>query len=75
MSKAERDEMVNELWLARRLKVDLGGTTTRGCRRARIRAAIVEQGLVDKWAAPFERLYGVPLTTTETEYLPMEAAR
>lgn len=59
---------VNELWLARRLKVDLGGTTTTGCRRARIRAAIVEQGLQEKYAAPFERLYGVPLETTETEY-------
>lgn len=75
MTKKDRDLMVNEVWLARRLKVCLQGTTSLGCRRARIRQAIVEQNLEDKYGAPFERLYGVPLHVTETQYAPEEATR
>lgn len=62
-------------WFARQLGISFDGVTTNGCRRARIRAAIVEQGLQDKYGAPFERLYGVPIEVTETAYAPQEVAR
>ncbi len=75
MTSRAFEEAWKEIWLAKRLKVSLLGTTTRGMRRARLRQAIVEQKLEDKYGPPFERLYGVPIHVTELEYAPMEESR
>lgn len=90
-ASAHRRELVTETYLARRLAqlgspVDLSGVTSSAIRRARFRQAIVAGGLAHviagtadgkpkTFAQAFERLYGVPLDTTETEYAPMEPSR
>jgi hypothetical protein len=80
MSASEFREAYGEMWLADKVGADLQGTTTSGCRRARVRAAIEAGHLADTVvgkgpdgtpqtaAQAFDRLYGVPFHVTELEY-------
>ena len=87
MTASEFREAYGEMWLADKVGADLQGTTTSGCRRARVRAAIdagdlanvvIGRGADGKpqtAGAAFERLYGVPFHVTETAYAPQEILR
>lgn len=62
-------------WFARQLGLRFDGVTTNAQRRAMIRQAIIDQGRTDELGEHFERLFGVPVSTTELEFVPAEAMR
>lgn len=64
---ADMREFKGTAWFARQLGIRFEGLTGNGCRRAMIRAAILEQDRTDLHEH-FERLFGVPVTTTEMQY-------